>query len=81
MVVMVPLGHVGNDDAVAGLEALGDLDAIVGRTTQNDLDALRFLAIRGDAVDGKGSIGVSLERPLDESGTWNFFGVDGTTCG
>jgi hypothetical protein len=49
-VVGVPLGHVGEDDAVAGGEAVDDLDGVDGAAAELDLGA-----------DGVVGVGVELE--------------------
>src|ERR1035438_1362580 len=50
-VICVPLGHVGKNDAVAGLEALDDLDCADGASAELDLGAEGPGAVRRQLED------------------------------
>ena len=67
VLVAVPRRHIGNDDPVAGLEAVGDLDTIIGGAAQADAYAVRFCAIIGDSEDRQRRVPFRLQEPLHKS--------------
>ena len=71
MLVAVPGRHVGDDDAVAGLQALGNLHAVVGSPPKDNVHAGGVIAIVGNLEEGERVAGVRLQGPLDEGGLWN----------
>ncbi len=81
LLVAVPGGHVGNDDVVAGEQALRNLDAVVGGAAQHDLHAAGFLTVIGNFKERKRRAGFGLQRPFDESGEGNLVHFDGTGGG
>ena len=68
-VVGVPLGHVGEDDAVAGLEAAEDLDGVDGAAAKLDLGSGGFTAIGGETVttmlEGRERFAVIVRYPRE----------------
>jgi len=81
MLIAVPGRHVGDDDAVTGLKALGNLHAVVGSSAEDNGDAAGLRAVIGNLENGERIARMSLHRPLDESGLGNFFHIDGTGGG
>ena len=84
LVVAVPGGHVGNDDAIAGLQALGNLRAVIGDAAEENLNTLGLFSIAGDSVKGNRRAALGLQWIFDEGGDGdplNFNGAAGRKIG
>jgi hypothetical protein len=79
--VAAPVGHVRDDDLIAGAESLLDLHAVGRDAAENHVDAASLLVIVRKLEQGKRRAGTCLERPFHISGRRNLLDFDCATCG
>jgi hypothetical protein len=59
--LITPGGHVGDNDAVAGLQAFCDLDAVIGATAQDNVEAVGLFVVIGKLKEGERRAAVGME--------------------
>ena len=80
-VVGVPLGHVGEDDAVAGLEAVDDLDGVDGAAAELDLGADGVVGVGGELEDADGALLLAEGGTADVDDVVEALELDGAVNG